>query len=48
MNRDNTKVTSKGNPVTLLGNPVQVGDKAPDFTLLDATLSPKSLKDFEG
>lgn len=24
-----------------------MGDKAPDFTLLDSTLSPKSLKDFE-
>lgn len=48
MNKDNTKVTFKGSPVTLLGTPVKVGDKAPDFTLLDATLSPKSLKDFEG
>ena len=25
-------VTFKGNPVTLLGNEVKVGDKAPNFT----------------
>ncbi|MBN2410547.1 thiol peroxidase [candidate division KSB1 bacterium] len=28
-------VTSKGNPVTLLGPEIKVGDKAPDFEVLD-------------
>ncbi len=37
-----------GNPLTLVGNAVKVGDKAPDFILLDTGLSPKTLKDFEG
>lgn len=34
--------------MTLEGNELKVGDKAPDFTLLDAKLTPKTLKDFEG
>lgn len=48
MRKDNTKVTSKGNPVTLVGNEVKPGDVAPDFTVLDKTLTPRSLKDYEG
>jgi thiol peroxidase len=48
MKKDNTKVTFKGNPVTLVGEAVKVGDKAPDFTLLDSTLTPRSLGDYEG
>jgi len=40
--------TFQGNPLTLVGNAVSVGDKAPDFRLLDQSLSPKTLKDFEG
>lgn len=48
MKKDNTKVTFKGNPVTLLGEPVKVGDKAPDFSVIDSALSPKSLKDYAG
>jgi len=35
-----------GNPVTLLGKEIKPGDKAPDFTVLDNSLSPKSLKDY--
>ena len=31
-----------------ISTPVQVGDKAPDLTLPDSTLSPKTLIDFEG
>ena len=46
--KDNTKVTFKGNPVTLLGSEVKSGQKAPDFTLLDATLTPRSLSDYKG
>ncbi len=42
------QVTFKNNPVTLVGNEVKVGDKAPDFTVLANDLSPVSLKDSEG
>lgn len=38
-------VTMGGNPVTLLGKEIKVGDKAPDFTVLKSDLSPFSLKD---
>ena len=41
-------VTFKGNGVTLLGNPVTVGDKAPDFTALDKGLGAVKLSDFKG
>lgn len=48
MSNNTTKVTFKGNPVTLLGKEVKVGDKAPDFTVLSSTLTPTTLVDFEG
>ena len=38
-------VTMGGNPMTLLGPEIKVGDKAPDFTALKGDLSPYSLKD---
>ncbi|MFZ5966696.1 MAG: thiol peroxidase [Bacillota bacterium] len=38
-------ITMKGNPVTLLGKEIKVGDKAPDFTVLTNSLQPYSLKD---
>jgi thioredoxin-dependent peroxiredoxin len=41
-------ITFKNNPVTLLGNEVKVGDKAPDFTVLANDLSPVSLADSKG
>ena len=41
-------ITFKGNGMTLVGHPVKVGDKAPDFTVLDQGLAPRSLKDFAG
>lgn len=41
-------VTVKGNPVTLIGSEVQVGDKAPDFTVVDGDLKEVRLKDFAG
>jgi len=41
-------ITMKGNPLTLLGNEVKVGGKAPDFTVLDNTLSPVSLSSCRG
>jgi thiol peroxidase len=39
-------VTLFGNPLTLLGEAVVVGQKAPDFTVLDSDLKPKKLADF--
>ena len=41
-------ITFQGNPLTLVGNEVKVGGKAPDFMLLDSDLTPVSLADFEG
>ncbi|UOE93449.1 thiol peroxidase [Alkalihalobacillus sp. LMS39] len=41
-------VTFKGNPITLLGNEVKVGDTAPDFTVLANDLSPVTLGDSNG
>ena len=41
-------VTLKGNPVTLVGDELKVGDKAPDFVLKANDMSDKSLKDFAG
>ena len=41
-------VTFKGNPVTLLGPALKVGDKAPDFHVVDATLAPVTLADSRG
>jgi len=38
-------VTMGGNPVTLLGKEIKVGDKAPDFTVLTNDLTPYTLKD---
>lgn len=37
-----------GNPMTLLGKEVKVGDKAPEFVCIKGDLSPFSLKDVEG
>jgi thiol peroxidase len=40
--------TFKGNPLTLVGSAVSVGDTAPDFTVQANDLSPKTLADFKG
>jgi thiol peroxidase len=42
------KVTFKENPMTLVGNEVKVGDKAPDFTVLAHDLSEVKLSDYSG
>ncbi|EHL73014.1 thiol peroxidase [Bacillus smithii] len=42
------KITFKGNPVTLLGNEVKVGDQSPDFTVLANDLSEVKLSDYKG
>ena len=41
-------VTVFGNPMTLLGDAVAVGQKAPDFAALDIDLNPKTLSDYAG
>jgi len=41
-------ITFKGNPMTLLGPEVKVGDKAPDFRVVDTGLAPVTLADFRG
>lgn len=41
-------VTFKGNPVTLVGNEVKVGDRAPDFTVLANDLSEVTLDGTKG
>ncbi|GBC63540.1 lipid hydroperoxide peroxidase [Desulfonema ishimotonii] len=41
-------VTLKGNPVTLLGKELNVGDPAPDFEAVANDLSPVSFSDYRG
>lgn len=42
------KVTFKGNPLTLIGKTVNVGDTAPDFTVVTTDLSEYKLADTKG
>lgn len=48
MNKRAGAVTFAGNPMTVVGDQVQVGAQAPDFALLANDLSVKTLADFEG
>jgi thiol peroxidase len=41
-------VTMKGNPITLIGTEMKVGDKAPDFVAIDNDLNPVSFDSFRG
>jgi len=41
-------VTMKGNPMTLVGPEVKIGEKAPDFTVVSQTLQPVKLSDYAG
>jgi thiol peroxidase len=41
-------VTMKGNPITLMGTELQVGDQAPDFVAIDNDLNPVSFDSFRG
>lgn len=43
-----TNITFQGNPVTLVGEQVKAGDKAPGFTVLSNDLNPVSLADSKG
>ncbi len=41
-------ITFQGNGLTLLGNPVEAGARAPEFTALANDLSPRHLADYAG
>jgi thiol peroxidase len=41
-------ITFKGGPLTLTGSEMKLGDKAPDFKVLDGGLKEAGLKDFAG
>jgi thioredoxin-dependent peroxiredoxin len=41
-------VTMRGNPLTLVGDEVKVGDAAPDFELVGQDMSPVKLSDYAG
>ncbi|HIX42908.1 MAG TPA: thiol peroxidase, partial [Candidatus Kurthia intestinigallinarum] len=42
------QVTFGNNPVTLVGQEIKVGDKAPDFKVLDNARAEKTLADYAG
>ena len=48
MNERSGIITFKGNPFTLLGPELKVGDKAPDFSVVDNGLAPVSLASSTG
>ena len=48
MNERKGLVTFKGDPLTLVGNEVKTGEKAPDFEVLTNDLSPIKLSSFSG
>lgn len=48
MEKRNNEVTMKGNPITLLGPKKNIGDMAPDFTVLAPDMSQLKLSDFAG
>jgi thiol peroxidase len=41
-------VTVGGNPVTLVGNEVKAGDRAPDFEVVDGDMKPVRFSSFDG
>ncbi len=41
-------VTMKGNPITLVGNPVEAGDRAPEFTVVNNAGAPVKFSAFVG
>ena len=48
MNERQGSITFEGNPLTLLGNEIKVGDKAPDFEVLSNDMSVVNLSAFQG
>lgn len=47
MEKNNSKVTFKGNPVTLIGKEIKVNDKAVDFTVLNNGLEEVKLSGYD-
>jgi len=48
MEERNGIITMHGNPLTLLGNELKVGDKAPDVELIDNDLNPVKISTYQG
>ncbi len=48
MKESSVKITFAGNPLTLLGNEIKVGDKAPDFIAVGTGLTSVKLSDYAG
>ncbi|MBI1822702.1 MAG: thiol peroxidase [Nitrospirae bacterium] len=48
MNERKGIITMQGNPLTLLGPALKVGDKAPDFSVIAGDLSPVTLANSKG
>ncbi|MGB6141021.1 MAG: thiol peroxidase [Pseudoalteromonas rhizosphaerae] len=45
---DAGKVSAQSKPITLLGQGVKLGDKAPDFKVVDGSFTPITLADYQG
>ncbi len=48
MKEEKSVVTMKGNPLNLMGKSLKVGDRAPDFTVLDNNLGPVKFSSYKG
>lgn len=48
MNEKTGLITFKGNPMTLLGSELKVGDNAPGFSVVDNALAPTTLNSYAG
>ena len=48
MSERSNAVTIHGSPLTLVGDEIKVGDKAPDFEVIDNGLSPVKLSSYKG
>lgn len=48
MNKVSVKVTLGGNPITIVGDELKIGSKAPDFTAVGPDMKPVKLSDFSG
>ncbi|NOZ33771.1 MAG: thiol peroxidase [Chlorobi bacterium] len=48
MKQNNIKITFAGNPMPLSGKEIQVGDKAPDFTVVGNDLNPIKFSEYKG
>ena len=48
MKEEKGVITMKGNPLTLMGRSLKVGDRAPDFTVVDNNLKPVNLATYKG